>query len=370
MIMNNDLLYRIALTKVPHIGDIHAKILINQFHTAQNVFKTPRKLLEKIEGIGTIRANAIKQFKDFEQCERELIFLEKHQIKVFTYQDEAYPKNLIRCDDCPSLLYFKGNAILNEKKIISIVGTRVNTDYGKQCCEKLIEELSTQEIIIVSGLAYGIDTIAHRAALRNGLQTVGVLAHGLDRIYPHQNRSLAHQMINQGGLLTDFCNGELPNKQNFPKRNRITAGICDALIVIETGVKGGSLITAEIANSYNKDVFAFPGRVNDTKSMGCNELIKTNKACLIYDSNDLLNLLNWTSSPKHGVSVQSTLFYDCDENEKKIINCFKSDEELHYDYLFNYTQISNTILANSLLTLEMNNVIKSLPGKRYRLSNY
>ena len=368
--MNNDLLYKIALTKVPHIGDVHAKILINQFHSAQNVFNVPKRHLEKIEGIGSIRANAIKQFKDFEQCEREIIFLEKHQIKAFTYQDEDYPKNLIRCDDCPSLLFFKGNTSLNEKKIISIVGTRVNTDYGKQCCEKLIEELSAQDFIIVSGLAYGIDTIAHRSALKNGLPTVGVLAHGLDRIYPHQNKSLAHQMINQGGLLTDFCSGELPNKQNFPKRNRITAGICDALIVIETGVKGGSLITAEIANSYNKDVFAFPGRVTDSKSMGCNELIKTNKACLINDSADLLNLLNWNPSLKHDTSVQSTLFYDYDENEKKIISCFKRDEELHYDYIYYSTQLSNTTLATSLLTLEMNNIIKSFPGKRYRLSNY
>lgn len=368
--MNNDLLYRIALTKVPHIGDVHAKILINQFYSAQNIFHTPKRHLEKIEGIGSIRANAIKQFKDFNQCEREINFLEKHQIKVFTYQDENYPQHLISCDDCPSLLYFKGNASLNEKKIISIVGTRVNSDYGKQCCEKIIEELSTQDIIIVSGLAYGIDTIAHRSALKNGLQTIGVLAHGLDRIYPHQNKSLAHQMINQGGLLTDFCSGELPNKQNFPKRNRITAGICDALIVIETGVKGGSLITAEIANTYNKDVFAFPGRVTDSKSMGCNELIKSNKACLINDSNDLLNLLNWKPSPKNSDPIQSTLFYDYDENEKKIIKCFRSDEELHYDYIFNSTQLSNTILSTSLLTLEMNNIIKSLPGKRYRLSNY
>jgi DNA processing protein len=368
--MYNDLLYKIALTKVPHIGDVHSKILINQFHSAQAVFNTPKSQLEKIEGIGSIRANAIKQFKDFDPCEKELIFLEKHQIKVFTYQDEAYPKNLLRCDDCPSLLYLKGNVEWNEKRIISIVGTRLNTDYGKQCCEKLIEDLSTQEIIVVSGLAYGIDTIAHRTALKNGLQTIGVLAHGLDRIYPHQNKTLAQQMINQGGLLTDFCSGELPNKQNFPKRNRITSGICDALIVIETGIKGGSLITAEIANSYNKDVFAFPGRVTDPKSQGCNELIKSNKACLINDSNDLLNLLNWNTSSNSEVSVQSTLFYDYDENEKKIINCFKSDEEVHYDYLFYSTQLSNTILANSLLALEMNNIIKSLPGKRYRLSNY
>lgn len=368
--MNNDLIYKIALTKVPHIGDVHAKILISQFHSAQNVFNTAKRHLEKIEGIGSIRANAIKQFKDFEPCERELLFLDKHQIKAISYHDEAYPKNLLRCDDCPSLLFFKGNASLNEKKIISIVGTRVNTDYGKQCCEKLIEELSTQEIIIVSGLAYGIDTIAHRSALKNELQTIGVLAHGLDRIYPDQNKALAQQMINQGGLLTDFCSGELPNKQNFPKRNRITAGICDALIVIETGIKGGSLITAEIANSYNKDVFAFPGRVTDTKSMGCNELIKTNKACLINDSNDLLNLLNWNTSSKSETAVQSKLFYDFDENEMKIINCFKSVEELHYDNLFNATQLSNTILATSLLSLEMNNIIKSLPGKRYRLSNY
>lgn len=365
--MDNDLIYKIALTKVPHIGDVHAKFLIQTFQSAEAVFNAPKKQLEKLEGIGSIRASCIKHFKLFNLCDKEISFLQKHKIQAIAFNEEQYPKKLLRSEDCPSLIYYKGNTDLNQNKIISIVGTRLNSDYGKQCCEKLIEELSHHNITIVSGLAYGIDTIAHRSSLKNNLATIGILAHGLDRIYPLSNKNLAKQMIEQGGLLTEFSSGTLPNKQNFPKRNRITAGICDALVVIETGIKGGSLITAEIANSYNKDVFAFPGRINDPKSMGCNHLIKSNKACLINDSSDIIELLHWSPSSQTKKVIQPTLFRDFNENENKIIDSFKESDTLHFDWLYQKTQLSNTLLATALLSLEMANVIISLPGKKYRL---
>ena len=367
--MNNDLLYQIALTKVAHIGDVHARTLINHFKDAPSIFNASRKELERIDGIGTIRANAVKSFRDFESCEKEIHFIEKNKIVPLCINDPNYPQRLLRSIDCPTLLYYKGNTNLNESKIISIVGTRNNSEYGKSICEKLIEDLSKENIIIVSGLAYGIDTISHQAALKNGLPTIGILAHGLDRIYPPQNKNLAIQMIQHGGLLTDFTSGEAPNKQNFPRRNRITAGICDALIVVETGKTGGSLITAEIANSYNKDVFAMPGRINDAKSIGCNHLIKTNKACLITDANDILEMMKWNTTSAKIFKKQTSLFHSFTENEEKIFNVLKTEPAINYDALYSKTLLSNSDIANALLTLEMNGIITALPGKRYRLSN-
>src|SRR6218665_3132118 len=263
--MKEDLLYRIALTRIPHIGDVHAKALVQIFGTARDVLQAPKKQLESIEGIGSVRAASIKKFTDFISCEKEIAFIEKHKIETLFITDENYPRRLLNCYDSPTLLYYRGTANLNTDKIISIVGTRTHSDYGKAICEKLVEELNDKNILIVSGLAFGIDTLAHKASLKNELQTVGVLAHGLDKIYPSQNKSLAAQMTTFGGLLTDFAKDTNPDKQNFPRRNRIVAGLCDALVVIESNLKGGSLITAELANSYNKDVFAFPGRSIDAK---------------------------------------------------------------------------------------------------------
>ena len=279
--MTNDLLYQIALTLVPNIGDVHAKILATHFGDASSIFNAKKKELESIEGIGTVRASAIKSFNNFASCEKEMEFIEQYKITPLFITDKDYPKRLLNCYDSPALLFYKGNTDLNISKIISVVGTRNNNDYGKAACEKLIDDLSNENILIVSGLAFGIDTIAHKTAVKNNLPTIGVLAHGLDRIYPPQNKTLAKQMVENGGLLTEFLSNTIPDKQNFPKRNRIVAGMCDAVIVIESSKKGGSLITAELGNSYNKDVFAIPGRIYDSKSEGCNYLIKNNKASLI-----------------------------------------------------------------------------------------
>lgn len=364
--MNNDLLYQVALTRVPQIGDVHAKALIGIYGDAVSVFKAPKKQLENIDGIGTVRAAAIKGFRDFENCEEEIAFIEKYKIQPVFVNDPSYPKRLLNCYDSPVLLYYRGNADLNAEKIISIVGTRSHSEYGKQVCETLVEELKEENILVVSGLAFGIDTIAHKTALKNDLPTVAVLAHGLDRIYPHQNKALAKQITGQGGLLTDFASGTNPDKQNFPKRNRIVAGICDALVVIESGKKGGSLITAELANSYNKDVFAIPGRTTDSKSEGCNYLVQNNKASLVTNAADLMKMMNWHITPKN-TKQQKELFIELSRDEKKLVDLLQNRENCHIDELFLNAGISSSSMAAALLTLEMQGIIVSLPGKIYRM---
>lgn len=366
--MNNDLLYQIALTCVPQIGDVHAKTLIQIYGDAYSVFNAPKKQLEKIEGIGSIRAASIKHFHDFKPCEDEILFIEKYKISPLFITDKNYPQRLLHCYDSPALLYYRGTVDLNETKIISIVGTRNNSVYGKQVCEQMMEDLKGQHILIISGLAFGIDTIAHKAAIKNSLQTVAVLAHGLDMIYPAQNKSLAKQMTTQGGLLTDFKSNSNPDKQNFPKRNRIVAGICDAVIVIESAVKGGSLITAEIANSYNKDVFAIPGRTTDNKSEGCNYLIKNNKAILITNAADLLDIMNWNIKEKKPVKKQRELFIELTADEKIITDILLEKETAAIDELFLKSGLSSSAVAQALLMLEMQGIIISLPGKMFQLA--
>lgn len=366
--MTNDLLYQIALTLVPNIGDVHAKTLATHFGNASDIFKAKRKDLEAIDGIGTIRAKSIKDFSDFTNCEKEIEFIEQYKIAPLFITDKNYPQRLLNCYDSPALLFYKGNANLNTSRIVSIVGTRNNSDYGKSVCEKLMDELSNENILIVSGLAFGIDTIAHKAAVKYNLPTVGVLAHGLDRIYPAQNKTLAKQMIEQGGLLTDFLSNTIPDKQNFPKRNRIVAGMCDAIIVIESSKKGGSLITAELGNSYNKDVFAIPGRITDSKSEGCNYLVKNNKASLITCADDLLQNMGWVQQKKSTQKKQRELFIEFTPNEKIIVDILQLKENIHIDELYFKSSLSSSAVASALLTLEMQNIILSLPGKIYKLA--
>lgn len=365
--MQSDLLYQIALTLVPNIGDVRAKALLEVFGDASSVFKAPKKQLENIEGIGTIAANSVKHFNDFKICEEEIAFIEKNKITPLFIKDENYPQRLLNCYDSPTLLYYKGNADLNTQKIISIVGTRNNSDYGKATCENLIKELAEENVLIISGLAFGIDTIAHKASLKNNLKTVGVMAHGLDKIYPAQNKSLAKEMLSHGGLLTDFMSGTNPDRQNFPSRNRIVAGSCDALIVIESSVKGGSLITAEIANGYNKDVFAIPGRVNDLRSEGCNYLIRSNKSLLITCADDLLHIMNWKEAPKKA-KQQRELFIELTPEEKIITDILAQQDSIQIDQLYFKSGLSSSAVANALLMLEMQGVVSSHPGKVFKLT--
>lgn len=365
--MQHDLLYQIALTLVPNIGDVQAKALTTHFGDATTIFKAKKKDLEQIDGMGTIRAKAIKSFNDFTRAEKEVLFIEKFRIKPLFISDPFYPKRLLNCYDSPILLYYKGNANLNSTKVISIVGTRNFSEYGKHVCEKLIQDLATENILIVSGLAYGIDTITHRACIKYGSETVGVLAHGLDMIYPPENKSLARHMLEQGGLLTDYISCTNPDKQNFPRRNRIVAGMADAVVVIQSSVKGGSLITAELANGYNKDVFAIPGRLTDSKHEGCNYLIKVNKAGLITSAKDLLENMNWTDLKKPQ-KKQRELFIELTPDEKIITDILKEHEQMHIDELYVRSAISSSAMACALLTLEMQGLVETLPGKVYRVS--
>ncbi|MDB5222024.1 MAG: dprA [Chitinophagaceae bacterium] len=365
--MHNDLLYQIALTLIPNIGDVHAKALVTHFGNAQNIFKAKKKDLGEIEGIGSIRATSIKEYVDFTIAEEEITFIEKYKITPLFITGENYPQRLLNCYDSPIMLYYRGNADLNQSKIVAIVGTRNNNEYGKAVCEKLVEDLANENILIVSGLAFGIDSFAHKTALKNDMKTVAVLAHGLDRIYPSQNKSLAKEIIEQGGLLTDFKSKTNPDKQNFPKRNRIVAGISDAIVVVESGLKGGSLITAELGNGYNKDVFAIPGRTNDTKSEGCNYLIKNNKACLITSAEDILENMGWKEHKKSSAKKQRELFIELSDDEKIVINILQQQEQIHIDELYLKSGLSSSAVASALLTLEMQSVISSLPGKMYKM---
>ena len=365
--MYDDLIYQIALNEVPHIGDVVAKSLVKIYGTAEAIFKAPLAQLEKIEGIGTIRARSIKAFKGFDACEEEIGFIEKNKIQPLFVGSDNYPRRLLHCADSPTLLYYKGTADLNAQKIISIVGTRDHSDYGKHEAEKLLKGLAATGALIVSGLAYGIDTIAHRSALKNHLPTLAIVAHGLDRIYPSQNTALAKEIIKDGGILTEFRKGVEPDRQNFPLRNRIVAGICDALVVIESGIKGGSLITAMLANGYNKDVFALPGKTTDTKSEGCNHFIKTNKALLYTDAADIIQTMGWEEKPVTRKQAQRQLFVELSAAEQKIVDALNQKENIHVDELCAFTQLSTGAVAAALLNLEMQNILASMPGKMYKL---
>lgn len=368
--MNQDLLYQIALTLIPNIGPVQAKILL-QLYEPKEIFGAKRYALENMEGIGTIRANNIKDFDDFKSAEKEIAFIEKHCITPLFLTDDKYPKRLLNCYDSPILLYYRGSADLNASKTVSVIGTRKNTDYGRQFTDKLISDLAALPVTVISGLAYGIDAIAHKASLKNKLPTIGVLAHGLDQVYPPANAVLAWEMVkSNGGLLTEYRNNTTPDRHNFPSRNRIVAGMSDATIVVETGIKGGSMITAELANSYNKDVFAVPGKITDHKSAGCNHLIKMNKAVLLTDAKELIELMGWEErvrSRERGVRSQRQLFIEMSDEEKVIVGILQEKDMTHIDEINLRSALSNGAVAAALLNLEMQNIILSKPGKFYSL---
>lgn len=364
--MKHDLLYNIALTQVEGIGSVQAKLLIEHFGTAENIFKAKAKQLSAVEGIGEIRAKALKDYTDFAEAEKEIKFAEKHHIQCLFLTDENYPQRLLNCYDAPTLLYYRGNANLNHTKIISIIGTRNNTDYGKQITEKLVEELQAYNVIIVSGLAFGIDAIAHKAAVHNNTTTVAVLAHGLDSIYPAQHKSLAKDILLNGGLLTEFPQNTKPDRFNFPQRNRIVAGMADATIVIETAAKGGSMITAELAYNYNRDLFAIPGKITDAKSSGCLKLIQQNKAVLLTNTEQLVEEMGWQQKKK-ATKKQRELFIELSPEEKLIVDILKEKETVHIDELYLKTGLSSSSVAGAMLSLELQNIVASLPGKVYKL---
>src|SRR6185312_15518745 len=359
---DKELFYLLVLTFIPGIGGRTGRSLIEQFGTASDVLKVSTKEIRNC--IGESRAQSfIDGIKDevvFQNAEKELKFIGKHNINVLVFNDAGFPQRFNRCNDAPLLLFYKGNANLNADKIVAVVGTRRNTEYGLKLCEELVEGLQSQEgILIVSGLASGIDAIAHKKAVVLGVPTVGVVGHGLDRTYPSTNKNLANDMVQNGGVLTEFPSGTIPDKENFPKRNRIVAGISDVTVVVESDIAGGALITARLASGYNRDVAAFPGRTSDSKSAGCNDLIRTNVAAMITKTEDLLDLMNWNKDHKPR-SVQKQLFINLSPDEQKVIDLLKSKESVHADELFHQTGLANSQLAATLLQLEMQGLVKTL----------
>ena len=361
------LLHQVGLTFIKNIGPALAKSLVSHLGDAEEVFKATGSKLLRVPGIGEKTIAQMDRNAALKRAEEELKFIDKNKIDIVFYTDSTYPKRLKSCNDSPVLLYAKGNANLNTQHIVSIVGTRNATDYGKQLCKQLIEELQLYNILIVSGLALGIDVTAHKECVKLNMPTVGVLGHGLDRMYPSQNRSTAEKMLENGGLLSEYPSGTIPDRENFPQRNRIVAGIADATIVIEAGIKGGALITAEIANSYNRDVFAFPGRVGDDYSEGCNFLIRNNKAALLTCAADLAYSLGWEKGDSSKPAVEQFMLpIDLLPDEKLIYDILKEFKKpLAIDELTIKISMPTSKLAMSLLNMEMQGFIKSLPGKTY-----
>lgn len=361
-------LHKIALTFIKSIGPVTAKNLLAYCGSAENIFSANKKQLLQIPGVGEKTIEAIRGTDALARARQELDFIEKHGIEVLFFSDEKYPKRLKNCIDSPILLYAKGTVDFNQQRIISVVGTRNATSYGKNLCKELCEVLAPYNVLIVSGLAYGIDVTTHKECLANQIPTVGVLGHGLDRMYPKIHKTVAQKMVLNGGLLTEFPILTNPDRPNFPQRNRIIAGIADATVVVEASIKGGALITAEIANSYNKDVYAFPGRTNDVFSEGCNFLIKTNRAGLINNANDLIYYLGWDAEIKVKQNMpQTTLQLNLTPNEQRVIDALKNGQ-LSIDELSLQLNIQQSKLAIVILTLEMQGIIVSLPGKIYKLA--
>jgi len=361
-------LHKIALTFIKSIGPVTAKNLLAYCGSAENIFSANKKQLLQIPGVGEKTIEAIRGTDALARARQELDFIEKHGIEVLFFSDETYPKRLKNCIDSPILLYSKGTVDFNQQRIISVVGTRNATSYGKNLCKELCEVLAPYNVLIVSGLAYGIDVTTHKECLANQIPTVGVLGHGLDRMYPKIHKTVAQKMVLNGGLLTEFPILTNPDRPNFPQRNRIIAGVADATVVVEASIKGGALITAEIANSYNKDVYAFPGRTNDVFSEGCNFLIKTNRAGLINNANDLIYYLGWDAEIKVKQNMpQTTLQLSLTPNEQRVIDALKNGQ-LSIDELSLQLNIQQSKLAIVILTLEMQGIIVSLPGKIYKLA--
>lgn len=361
-------LYEIALTQIPSIGLQTAKFLVQHFKSAAAVFECTSNELSKISGLrkNVIQALEIHKSNALQFAQQEIIWMQKHQVKAVSITDDDYPKRLKHCPDAPLTLFIKGNVNLNLPYVVSVVGTRNITEYGKKITQELIEGFSEfPNILIVSGLAYGVDIEAHRACVDFDLPTVGVLAHGLDTVYPSVHHSLAQQIQKNGAVVSEFVHGVSADRENFPKRNRIIAGLADATIVVEAGAKGGALITADIAHSYARDVFAFPGRTIDAFSEGCNRLIKHQKAQMITSAADVLEAMNWDLTFKNK-PVQRSLFVELTTEEQKITEVLKampiSIDELCFK--LNQTQSQISLI---LLELEMKGVVKSLPGKIYAL---
>ena len=359
--------YQIALTLVPNVGPKTAKTLISYCGGVEAIFKSSRRSLLKIPYVGEQIIRYIHQKDLHLRAEAEIEYIIRDNIKAYFYKDEHYPARLKHIDDAPLVLYTKGKINFNHSKTIAIIGTRNPTIRGKINGEKLVAALSSFSPLIISGLAYGIDVIAHQSSIKYGLPTIGVVGHSLDTIYPYQHAKIATQMQNNGGLVSEYPSGTKPDGRHFPMRNRLIAGMADAIVVVETAARGGSMITADLATSYHKEVFAFPGRPGDLKSQGCNFLIKNHQAHLIENGNEIAEFLRWNQE-HFSQNIQRQLFVELSAKEKKIVALMDKEAPVFFDEISHKLGFNQSILATELLELELKGIIKSIAGKRYLLA--
>ena len=355
----------LTLNRIDGLGCIGAKYLYEQLGSAQEIFRSRDHLKDIIPGVDPRLIEALGSSGYDSFVREEIDFIEKHGIRCVTPADTDYPARLIDCNDAPLVLFSLGNVNYNAARTVAIVGTRKATDYGRRMCHSFIKELHQlcPDITIVSGLAYGIDIESHKAAVETGVPTLGVLAHGLDMIYPSAHRDIAKAMLGDGGLVTEFMSRTIPLGPNFVRRNRIIAGLSDAVIVVESAAKGGSLITAEIAESYNRDCFAFPGSVGDPYSVGCNELIRDNHATLITSALDFVNAMNWNDCETKGKLIQKELFPELTEEEDRVYQRVRLKAQgVHINTLIAELNIPYARLSSILFNLEMKGLVKQTPG--------
>ncbi len=363
-----DLVYKIAITLLPGIGSVKTRAILAYMPSLEAFFSERERVLRRIPGIGDHLASRSSRQKALEEAEKEVAFVQKNHLRVFWFLDEDYPSRLRQCEDAPVLLYLQGNAEPEARKVLSIVGTRHATPYGLDHCNRILEDLATSHpgLLIISGLAYGIDVCAHKAALKHDLPTIAVLGHGLQMIYPASHRHVAQEIVRQGALVTEYSTFHTPDKKNFIARNRIIAGLADATLVIESGEKGGALITADLANSYNRDVFALPGRAGDEWSKGCNRLIRNNMAALVENASDLAWFLGWEMKDKHKEAVQKELFLSLNKEEQLLLDILKEQKELSLDELAVLAGMPVSNTSALLLNLEFAGLVKNMPGNMYR----
>ncbi|MFM2136636.1 MAG: hypothetical protein RL021_2036 [Bacteroidota bacterium] len=365
----DELLALISLSMLPGIGSVMARQLITHFGTAAEVLRARKSVLERIPGIGRERADAVIRSDVHFRAEQELLFIKRHNVQVLSFLSPQYPRRLRQCNDAPVVLYSKGNASLNSERVAAVIGTRKITANGRSLVEELVRLLSAYGVTVVSGLAYGVDIAAHRSSLEYGNPTIAVVAHGMDRIYPSVHRSVAEQMLDKGGLITEFPSGTRPDRDNFPARNRIVAGMTDATIVIESAERGGALITAMFANDYNRDVFAFPGRPSDEFSRGCNMLIRTNRAMLVDNGVQIIEMMNWERRPSDETRIipELPLFDDVPPVYKEILQYLKDNGMRHLDEIAWNCRLPVSKASALLLEMEFKGWVKPAPGKVFRL---
>ena len=372
----HEIISTIALTRLNYFSLPGLVELYRSVGSASEIVDHQNNISEILPDVQPRLLEALKELPQaLKRAEAEYAWAMEHQVQILTLNSEHYPRQLAECDDAPLVLFYRGTANLNAPHIVSVIGTRKATRYGEDLINRFCQDLKAQcpDVVVVSGLAYGVDIMAHRAALNNGLDTVGVVAHGLDDLYPAHHRSTAIKMLQQGGLLTEFMTQTRPEKMNFVRRNRIVAGMANATVLVESAVKGGGLITISLARSYGRETFAFPGAVGAVYSEGCNRLIRDNGAQLITSATDFLQAMNWIDyneiEKTRQQGIERQLFPDLSEEEQRVVQILQEENDLQMNLLAVKTNISIPKLSGLLFSLEMKGIIKTLAGAQYHLIN-